>query len=485
MSLSFCWFWAEYEGANVLSRINFVALKHSEFALLLGDLGKDISKADFLLISLQSAAPIFCSASHQSKEQRTLKKERIMPLGSHSKRVRFACTLVSGIIALFTSGCFEPQEEARVIVENDLEILAGRIDYKSEVVEIDSVESVQKTLGKALADTITLTLVAEVTPPDYNGQVLQATGVIIKSQNAYVSYNMRGEPFLGGVDVFDIADITTPQLISSAVFIDTDVNGLAEQGNTLYLAAATERPEFDSPAVLELISLSGGLLTEETSTIDLPSYACTDVEVAGNFVYVTSGADGGYVTVFKASTMEEEYALPVEDARGVSSDNTDVGVVAGTPARLLTFDRDSGALVNDYTLGGAAIPFSKSTIEINRSKAILGLGDGGTQIVCLATGDTIVTVPQPIVPGLDASVTVTNAATTDNKTLFMANGEAGVYVAMAATRFDSKDCAVDDLEIIGKFRFDDFQSVNHVTYRNGVLFIAGGLGGLKILTVSE
>ena len=92
-------------------------------------------------------------------------------------------------------------------------------------------------------------------------------------------------------------------------------------------------------------------------------------------------------------------------------------------------------------------------------------------------------MPQPNVAGLDATVTVTNAATTDNKTLFMANGEAGVYVAMAVTRFDSKDCTVDNLQLLGKFRFDDFQSVNHVTYRNDVLFIAGGLGGLKILTV--
>jgi hypothetical protein len=402
-----------------------------------------------------------------------------------NKQAHLPTVLTTLIFILLFGGCFEPEKEARVIVENDLEILGGRVDYRDETIEVDSVESIQKVLTRTLASTITLTLVAEVTPPDHNGQVLQATDVVIKGQNAYVSYNMRGEPFLGGVDVFDIADITAPQLISSAVFVDTDVSGLAEQGNTLYLAAATERPAFDSPAVLELISLSEGLLTDETSTIDLPSYAGTDVEVAGNFIYVTSGADGGYVTVLNAGNLEEVYALPVEDARGVSSDNTDVGVVAGTPARLLTFDRDSGALVNDYTLEGATIEFSKSTIEINRSKAILGIGDGGTQIVCLATGDTIVTMPQPSVAGLDALVTVTNAATTDKKTLFMANGEAGVYVAMAETRFDSKDCAVDNLQLVGKFRFDDFQSVNHVAYRNGVLFIAGGLGGLKIVTVSE
>jgi hypothetical protein len=388
---------------------------------------------------------------------------------------------------IMATGCELFEEEGdldqRITLENDASALGERMSYPGTELDIEPIGSLGKS--RAFADSIGLTLAAEVEPPSVDGATLQATDIQIKGNKAYVSYNMAGDLFQGGVDVFDISDINTPILISSAVFSDTDVNGIAEQGNTLYLAAATERSEFDSPAVLESIDLSGGLLTENTSTIDLASFAGTDVEVAGSYIYVTSGADGGAVTVLNSSDMSVEYELPVEDARGVSSDNSDVGVVAGTPARLLTFDINTGVLDNDYTLDGATIPYSKSTIEINRSKAILGVGDGGTQIICLATGDTIVTVPQPVVVDLDASVTVTNAATTDKSTLFMANGEAGVYVATADTRFDSKDCEVDNLQMLGKFRFDDFQSVNHVVYRNGVLFIAGGLGGLKILTVAE
>ena len=382
------------------------------------------------------------------------------------------------------AACFDQQEEERIVIDNDLGSLSERIEYKDETVAIDTQGvSSSASLRKAPADSIILTLVAEVMPPEYDGQVLQATDVTIKGQKAYVSYNMRGETFLGGVDVFDITDITTPELISSAVFIDTDVSGLAELGGTLYLAAATNRPDFISPAILEVVTLNGGLLSDDVSTIDLPSYAGTDVEVAGNYVYVTSGADGGYVTVLSTGSLEQQYAFEVDDARGVSADDQDVGVVAGSPARLLTFNRNTGNLDHDYTLTGATIPFSKSTIEINRSKAILGVGDGGTQIVCLETGTVIEQIPQPIVAGLDESVTVTNAATTYKKTLFMSNGEAGVYVALAGADFDSKDCDVDNLRLAGRFRFDDFQSVNHVTYRSDVLFIAGGLGGLKILTV--
>jgi len=57
--------------------------------------------------------------------------------------------------------------------------------------------------------------------------------------------------------------------------------------------------------------------------------------------------------------------------------------------------------------------------------------------------------------------------------LYMSNGEAGVYVAYSSDKFDSKDCDVENLQLIGQFRFDDLQSVNHVKADGNYLFIAG------------
>jgi len=244
------------------------------------------------------------------------------------------------------------------------------------------------------------------------------------------------------------------------------------------------RAGISSPAVLEKMELDdNGLLTNSSETIDLPSFAANDVDVAKNWIYVTSGALGGYVTILDENTFAIHDSVAIEDARGVYADNKDVGVVAGTPARLLTFDRDLGELKDDWTLTGATIKFSKSTIEITKKKAILALGDGGTQIVCLESGNVIDLIPQPVVDDLESSVTVTNAATVDDRLLFMANGEAGVYVGISDTEFDSKDCVIDNLQVLGKFRFGDLQSVNHIEYKDDVMFIASGLGGLKILTV--
>lgn len=372
----------------------------------------------------------------------------------------------------------------RIIVENNQSVLSSRVQYSHEIIPIDTSGNGNFRSTTALnADTVVLTLVAEISPPEYNGIVLQATDVRIKSDKAYVSYNVQGETFLGAVDIFDVTNINQPILLSSAIFTDTDINGIKEKSGFLYLAGATDRSIFSSPAVLERIELDSGLLTNNSESIDLPSFAATDVTVEKNWIYATSGALDGYVMILDKATFSKHDSIAVEDARSVDGDKDDVGVVAGTPARLLIFDRDTGTLVNNWTLTGATIEFSKSTIEIKKRKAILALGDGGTQIVCVETGVVIDAIPQPILNDLDSSVTVTNAATVDKRLLFMANGEAGVYVGISDTKFDSKDCDVDNLRLLGQFRFDDLQSVNHIHYKHNVMFIASGLGGLKILTV--
>jgi hypothetical protein len=37
--------------------------------------------------------------------------------------------------------------------------------------------------------------------------------------------------------------------------------------------------------------------------------------------------------------------------------------------------------------------------------------------------------------------------------------------------------------VLGRLQFGDLESVNHVVLRNGLLFVAAGLGGLKVVDV--
>ena len=107
-------------------------------------------------------------------------------------------------------------------------------------------------------------------------------------------------------------------------------------------------------------------------------------------------------------------------------------------------------------------------------------------MLSINTGDVVGIVPRPVVPDLDELVVVTNAVSADGDLMFIANGEAGVYLAQAEEKFDTTGSdEPQDITLLGKLRFDDLESVNHVEYKGGMLFVAAGLGGLKIVKVEE
>jgi len=391
----------------------------------------------------------------------------------------------SGKIILLVIGillsCTEPPEETRISIMTEF---AGRITPVNEVISWDTTMTLGKTAGKP-TDSLLLVFEAEVSPPSIEGVLLQATDISIHGNKAYVAYNIEGEGFGGGVDVFDISDINEPELIGGILIDDSDVNGLYIHGNKMFLAIAKQPGTEIEYAALERIELSGGIPGTNSETVDLPSWAATDVVVAGNNVFVTTGADNGYICILDAASLAFVDSIQIDDARGVGVESQNVAVIAGTPARLFVFDGDAGELQGEYSLSGASIPFSKSTVEIIGGKALVGIGDGGTNIVCLSDGDILADLAAPIVSGLPAELTVTNAVTAQGDIVFMANGEAGVYAGQTNRQLTSNNCNIDELNLVGKLIFDEDQSVNHVAYKSGVLFIASGLGGLKIVSIED
>jgi hypothetical protein len=171
--------------------------------------------------------------------------------------------------------------------------------------------------------------------------------------------------------------------------------------------------------------------------------------------------------------------------------NQRVVVAQGTPGRLSVFSRGdfpggSMTLLNTFAFPGANVAESKSTVEIVGGKAFVAAGTGGVQIVCLDTGEIVGTVPRPDpgALGLDPSVVVTNSVTVFEDLMFISNGEAGVYAAAGEDDFDEGSCGDQlNITVLGQLQFDNLQSVNHVVYRDGLLFIASGLGGTKVVEV--
>ena len=184
--------------------------------------------------------------------------------------------------------------------------------------------------------------------------------------------------------------------------------------------------------------------------------------------------------------MEPLGHIELPDARWVDIEGDNVVVVQGTPGRVSVLDKTKLTLADAFTFDGADIPESKSTVQVIGGRAFIAAGTGGAQVVDLKTGEVLARVPMPVVDGLDPASTVTNAISADGGLVFISNGEAGVYVAQAPKSFKKTDSNEPlELALLGKLEFQNLQSVNHVEYRGNVLFVAAGLGGLKIVKVEN
>jgi outer membrane protein assembly factor BamB len=415
----------------------------------------------------------------------------------------------AGMVALVHAGCGDAvappadQSNDRVAIVNDAAALAARVTVYATDVPVPVVSggvgyptptpapaasgpslSVQSPAGAAGA--FKLMLRAEVAPPSIDGQVLQATSVAIVGDKAVVSYNMRGEQYLGAIDVFDISNRNKPVLRSEALFRNTDVNAVSTYGGLLVAAEATGDTGFAAPAAVEVMMLVGPyLVLNDSWRLPLTSYAGTSVTVSRQRAYATSG-DGGALFAFDVYPQPTIDTVPLHDARWVTVDRGMIVVAQGTPGTISVFDETTLAPVGTFSFTGADIPESKSTVDLVGGKAFIAAGTGGVQVLNVSTGTVVGAVqrPDPAALGLDPSVVVTNAAAADESLLFISNGEAGVYVAEGSRNFtDMTGNAPQQITMLGRLQFGSLQSVNHVAYRDKTLIIAAGLGGLKIVQV--
>ncbi|MCP3676456.1 MAG: hypothetical protein GY721_02375 [Deltaproteobacteria bacterium] len=325
--------------------------------------------------------------------------------------------------------------------------------------------------------------------------MLQATSVAIKGSSTIVSYSMIGAPFLGALRVYRTF-FGFPFLRSQALFRDMDVNAVTVSGNKVYAVGAREPAVPPHAATLEVLQLSGSrLLLGGGGQATLTSYAATSVmhDPDWSTIYTTSG-NGGGLTALDDTTLLQSSFDPLSDARWVDSELDTLVVVRGGNAdgvngSIDVFSTAVGGVptfVNSFGFTGADIVESKSTAEIVGGKAFISAGSGGAQVLSTFTGVLLDSVPNPTVTGLLPAEVVANAVTIDNDLMFISNGEAGVYVAQADEDFDrSGPDGPVSLTLLGKLQFGVDQSVNHVAFKNNYLYIASGLGGLKIVRVTS
>jgi len=414
------------------------------------------------------------------------------------------------VVALVHVSCSDStgpgdQSNGRISITNNAGVLASRVTYLDDSIPLDSVgigypsapapsasASISRSSAASQAGS-NLSLKAEVAPPFIGGQTLQATSVSIVGNLAVVSYNMVGNPYLGAVDVIDISNKNQPVLRSEALFQNSDVSAVTMSGTDVYLAEATGDTGFVAPATFEVVKLVGNqlVLTGNTRT-GLSSFAATSVAAGSTRVYATSG-DAGSLFMLNPVTFAVTSSIALADARWVVVGAGKVAVVQGTPGRLAVFDESNMSSVGTFPFAGATVAQSKSQAELVGGKAFIAAGDSGVQVISASTGLKVGAVPRPNPDslGLSSAVVVSNAVAIDQDLMFISNGEAGVYLAQGSQAFSSTGSETQQtITMRGKLRFGNLQSVNHVAYsaggpgNPGLLIIAAGLGGLKIVQVN-
>jgi len=384
------------------------------------------------------------------------------------------------------------QANDHISITNNEAAIAWRLNVTDVDIPVDDAgvgyASVMGAARPAAAPSFSLKLTAEVLPPTLDGKVLQATSIAMSNNKAVVSYNMRGAEYLGGIDVYLISNAKNVQLKSEALFNNADVNSVTFSDDRVYAAEATGDLAYPYPAVFEVLELSGvNLILAGNSRAPLTSYAGTSAVFRGSRVYATSG-DNGALSVFDSDTLAMHDSFDLHDARWVDVNDGKVVVVQGTPGQISVFDAATMVLENDFPFAGDNVAESKSTVQVIGGKAIIAAGENGVQVLSIATGNVLGYVPLPDnnALGLPRDVVVTNAVSAEGDLLFISNGEAGVYVAQADTPFEQDwGETLHAITVLGKLRFNALQSVNHVAYKDGLLIVASGLGGLKVVRLSN
>jgi hypothetical protein len=408
------------------------------------------------------------------------------------KHIRLFPLLFSLFLAAFLVSCskddgvkdpVDPVETGNMIINNDISRLNKRVQFRNELVPIDR-NYIHTT--KSDDDAVDYTgnfafkLKADVDPPVYQNKTLMATHVAIKDNYAFVSYNLRGDEYGGAVEVFDVTNISQPVILSQAIFPKADINSIDYADGKLFIVGATEdyyHFNFEDPAFFQVISLNTQMqIIAVDVIIDVPSYSANGIQVSDSNIFVTSGDNGG-ITIF-----DRNYSLvkseEIFDARSVASNSDFAYILSGQPGTINVFDLNSSDFVASFTIGGANTPFSKSEISVNDSYIFAALNEEGVRMMEL-DGTIKQHIPKPETPeGADDENHVTNSVSLNNSLIFMGNGESGIAVGEIIEELD------DQVVIHGTMAFNDMGSSNFVQSRDSIIFVASGLGGLKILAIS-
>lgn len=309
------------------------------------------------------------------------------------------------------------------------------------------------------------TLVAEVDAPMINNLPVQATHVAIEGNRAFVSYNMQGGQNLGAIDIIDISNPSAPVILKTIIFENRDINTIGFHNGLIVVGGQDAEGAFYG-------FINPADLHNTLQVHRLISHSTVGFAAGNQRLYFVSAKNGG-LTVIDSEGKSEHF--PIFDARSVVA-GQDVFVLSKDKIRAL----NGGEIVLDpnHIQNG-----SKADMAISAKYLFAALNRGGAHVYNASNLSFVHAFPRPQIPlGANAENFVTNSVSVNDPLIFLANGGAGISVNKRATNMQTNQ---DEFIEFGYFDFGGPLSSNYVMSKGNFIFVATGLGGLKILTFED
>ena len=417
--------------------------------------------------------------------------------------------------------------DGSIIIDDDPDVKIVSFD---EFLEPDPAEpwiaptGIRKTGVKATDDDADLRaneyrfkLVAEMSTLLIDDYEVQATDVKITDDGyAIVSYNDKGDAHRGGVVVYrytiqegtletvkvDVKKVTGIQLPKAELSAIDFYNG------KLYMTGASSEPKFGYDEERDGFNYAFLLVMEMNADktfnrnaipkiVKLTSFQGTSVCARNNRIYVTTG-DGTHGTKGGLYIFKNDYSLVrfiegKDHARSVDVDAAGIYLMQAEPARITRYDLNGEGENMIYATDDESMQEeAKSEILVWENYVFVAENESGLRMLNKQTGDINMWLDRP---GEDIEKHVTNSVFMNSdikknaqgqnvhtNMLLLANGEKGVFWYDIVNAF-GKDWIIagKNNSILGAPGL----SANFIESKGNIVFVANGLGGLKVLYIGS
>ena len=325
----------------------------------------------------------------------------------------------------------------------------------------------------------TLTVVFTVDPPLFEGtELLSATDIHIEGRYAYISYNKIGPDYRGALDIIDMDDPDNPQLTARLYYANADLNSVLYKDGYVYAGGGIDADLLETAESYSFVSKIP-VIGDQFDISDGINYGfqdgntTTDIVVEGGKIFTSSGIEG-YLCQFSDSDFSLTTEVPSPDLRALAHDNGNL-VALEADMGVKVFDMDLN-LIKDIPIESDFLIDAKRNLDLFGDRLLVAEGQNGAGMYSLSSGGHMghITIPfRP--PGVLDSDIVTNAVTSSQNMILMANGGAGLSLSR-----QESDGSISEIGLLGLPG-----SINDVDAGGDYIVAASGAAGIIVIKCNE